>query len=213
MYAAMVRRFTDDTLVIASHNPGKIREIAALLAPFARRFPPAGEFGLSEPEETGDSFRANAELKARYAAQASGHPSLADDSGLVVPVLNGQPGIHSADWAEQPDGSRDFRAAMHRLAVRLAGETLRPVEAWSLGQAHFVCALSLGWPDGHCETVEGYVYGRLVWPPRGDRGFGYDPIFVPDGYDITFGEMNPDQKHRISHRADAFRQLTDRCFR
>jgi XTP/dITP diphosphohydrolase len=221
----MARRFTDDTLVIASHNPGKIREIADLLAPFARHFPSAGAFGLSEPEETGADFRANAELKARHAAAGSGRPALADDSGLVVPALDGEPGIRSARWAEGPDGRRDFRLAMERVNDGLAAlggaaavresraDTPAAAEAGPARRAHFVCALSLAWPDGQCETVEGYVHGRLVWPPRGDRGFGYDPMFVPNGYDITFGEMEPAEKHRISHRADAFRQLTARCFR
>jgi XTP/dITP diphosphohydrolase len=220
----MARRFTDDMLVIASHNPGKIREIAALLAPYAARFPSAGEFGLTDPEETGETFRANAELKALHAAQGSGRPALADDSGLVVPALGGEPGIRSARWAELPDGRRDFRAAMEKVEARLAAldgapmEPAREADTPAAGEvgpartAHFVCALCLAWPDGLCETVEGYVHGRLVWPPRGDRGFGYDPIFVPNGYDITFGEMDPEEKHRISHRADAFRQLTARCF-
>ena len=207
IYAAMARRFTDDTLVIASHNAGKIREIAALLAAFVRHFPAAASFGLSDPEETGKSFRANAELKAHHAAQRSGYPALADDSGLVVPALDGAPGIHSARWAVQPDGSRDFAAAMAAVNARLVRTGAAPEPP-----AHFVCVLSLAWPDGWCETVEGYVHGRLIWPPRGERGFGYDPVFVPNGYDITFGEMDPDEKHRISHRADAFRQLTERCF-
>jgi XTP/dITP diphosphohydrolase len=198
----MVRKFDGDTLVVASHNQGKVREIAALLGPYVAHFRSAGELGLEEPEETGDSFIANAELKACAAATASGLIALSDDSGLVVPALDGQPGIYSARWAGP---GRDFRAAMERVNRELGYDGDRA--------AYFVSALTLAWPDGHCESVEGRVYGRLVWPIRGEHGFGYDPMFAPDGYDITFGEMDPEEKHRISHRADAFRQLVERCFR
>jgi len=202
----MARRFDGDTLIIASHNPGKVREIADLLASHVAHVLSAGEAGVDDPEETGETFRANAELKARHVAGHTGRPALADDSGLVVPALGGAPGIRSARWAEQPDGARDFAAAMAKVNAMLEA---RP----ELDRAaHFVCALALAWPDGHCETVEGTVHGRLVWPPRGDRGFGYDPIFVPDGRDETFGEMAPAGKHAISHRADAFRRLVARCF-
>ncbi len=195
------RRFSSDALVIATHNPGKLREIADLLRDHVATFRSAGDLGLPEPEETGDSFVANAELKARAAA-AAGHVALADDSGLVVPALGGAPGVYSARWAGP---GKDFRAAMERVERELAGKDDR--------RAHFVCALSLAWPDGHAETVEGKVHGRLAWPPRGERGFGYDPIFIPDGHDLTFGEMEPAAKHAMSHRADAFRQLVERCFR
>ncbi|MBP2229807.1 XTP/dITP diphosphohydrolase [Azospirillum agricola] len=195
------RRFTGDTLVIASHNKGKVREIADLLGPYAATFTTAGELGLPEPEETGTSFVANAELKARAAA-AAGHVALADDSGLVVPALNGDPGIYSARWAGP---EKDFAMAMRKVEEGLAGKSDR--------SAYFVCALSLAWPDGHVETVEGRCYGTLVWPPQGPRGFGYDPMFRPDGFDQTFGEMDPARKHEMSHRADAFRQLVERCFR
>lgn len=195
------RRFSGDRLVIATHNPGKLREIAELLGQWVPTLRSAGELGLPEPEETGDSFVANAELKARAAA-AAGHIALADDSGLVVPALGGDPGIHSARWAGP---GKDFAAAMRRVEDGLAGKDDR--------SAYFVCALSLAWPDGHVETVEGRCTGSLAWPPRGDKGFGYDPIFVPDGFDITFGEMDPAAKHAMSHRADAFRQLVERCFR
>ena len=198
------RRFAGDTLVIASHNAGKVHEIADLLRPYARHFPPARAFDLADPEETGDTFVANAELKARFVATATALPALADDSGLAVAALDGAPGIHSARWAEGADGTRDFAAAMARLEQRLDGAADR--------SAAFICALSLAWPDGHCETVEGRVDGALVWPPRGDRGFGYDPVFVPDGHTATFGEMAPVEKHAISHRADAFRRLVSRCF-
>ena len=201
----MARRFTDRTLVIASHNEGKVREIADLLRPFGVEVLSAGALGLPEPEETGATFRANAALKARPAAAASGLPALADDSGLAVDALGGRPGIASARWAERPDGTRDFRYGMEKLQLELEGEPDRA--------AHFVCALALAWPDGHSECFEGRVDGRLVWPPRGDRGFGYDPMFLPQGHDITFGEMEPDAKHAISHRADAFRQLVAACFK
>lgn len=195
------RRFTGDTLVIASHNKGKVREIADLLGPYATTFTSAGDLGLPEPEETGTTFVANAELKALAAARA-GHVALADDSGLVVPALNGDPGIYSARWAGP---SKDFAMAMRKVEDGLAGSADR--------SAYFVCALSLAWPDGHVETVEGRCYGTLVWPPRGEHGFGYDPMFKPDGHGITFGEMEPAKKHEMSHRADAFRQLVERCFK
>ena len=195
------RRFTGGTLVIASHNKGKVREIAELLGPYAATFVSAGELGLPEPEETGTSFVANAELKALAAAKA-GHVALADDSGLVVPALNGDPGIYSARWAGP---AKDFRMAMGKVEDGLKGQADR--------SAYFVCALSLAWPDGHVETVEGRCTGTLVWPPRGEHGFGYDPIFQPDGHGITFGEMDPARKHEMSHRADAFRQLVERCFK
>jgi len=201
----MARRFSGDALVIASHNPGKVTEIADLLSGRVQHFPSAKDFGLSDPEETGDSFGANAELKARFVTEATGKPALADDSGLVVPALDGRPGIHSARWAEQPDGSRDFGKAMETLHAELEAKTADR-------SAYFACALALCWPDGHCEVVEGRVQGRLVWPPRGDRGFGYDPMFEPAGHTITFGEMEPADKHRISHRAEAFRRLLALCF-
>ena len=215
----MARIFNGDTLVIASHNAGKVREIADLLRGRVRHFPSAADYDVIEPEETGDSFAANAELKARWTASQSGLPALADDSGLCVDALGGQPGIHSARWAVVPDGSRDFAVAMEKVEVALgkvasAGGSPGGQESGDIDRsAHFVCALSLAWPDGHCETVTGVVEGRLVWPPRGSRGFGYDPAFEPDGHEVTFGEMDPDEKHRISHRADAFAKIVDRCFR
>jgi XTP/dITP diphosphohydrolase len=202
----MHRRFAGGRLVIASHNPGKVREIADLLAPYAVTVESAGALGLDEPEETGDSFRANAELKARAAAEAAGLPALADDSGLAVDALGGEPGIHSARWAGP---GRDFAAAMAKVNDAL-GDALKAGGADR--SARFVCVLALAWPDGHCESFEGRVEGALVWPPRGDRGFGYDPIFVPDGHAVTFGEMDPAAKHAISHRADAFAKLIAACF-
>lgn len=197
------RRLTDSKLVIATHNPGKLPEIAAFLDGFDITLVSAGELDLDEPDETETSFTGNAILKARAAALASGLPALADDSGLAVAALNGDPGIYSARWAGP---NKDFTMAMHKVedALTATSTTNR--------QAAFMCALSIVWPDGHDETVEGTVKGNLVWPPRGDNGFGYDPIFVADGYDMTFGEMEPDIKHAIGHRADAFAKLLQRCF-
>lgn len=187
--------------MIASHNPGKAREIAELLAPFGVAVVSAAALGLSEPEETGRTFAENAELKARAAAKAAGLPALADDSGLEVAALRGAPGTHSARWAGP---TKDFAAAMRKIEAALKGQNDRA--------AHFTCALALAWPDGHCDVFEGRVDGHLVWPPRGSHGFGYDPIFVPEGFAQTFGEMEPAAKHAISHRADAFRKLVTACF-
>lgn len=195
------RRFDGDTLVIATHNKGKLKEIAELLAPYAQNFRSAGELGLDEPEETGDSFAANAELKALAAAKASGQAALADDSGLAVVGLNGAPGIFSARWGGP---EKDFNLAMRRVNDELGDNPDR--------RAYFVCALALAWPDGHVETLIGRVDGTVAWPPRGEKGFGYDPVFVPAGHTATFAEMEPAAKHAMSHRADAFRQLTARCF-
>lgn len=195
------RRFGGGRLVIASHNPGKVGEIATLLGPFGADVVSAATLGLPEPEETGASFVENAELKARAAAQASGLPALADDSGLAVTALGGAPGIYSARWAGP---GKDFVAAMARIQAELGDAADR--------SARFVCVLSLAWPDGHCDSFEGKVEGDIVWPPRGTRGFGYDPIFVPTGGSATFAEIEPAAKHAISHRADAFRQLVAACF-
>ena len=199
----MTRKFEGGKLVVASHNPGKVREIGDLLAPFGIETVSAGDLGLDEPEETGDTFRANAELKALAAATAANLPALADDSGLCVNALNGAPGIQSARWAGP---SKDFEFAMEKL--RRGMLEAGPVDVG----AHFICGLALAWPDGHVEYFEGRVDGELTWPPRGDKGFGYDPIFIPGGHDITFGEMEPQAKHDMSHRADAFRQLVNACF-
>jgi XTP/dITP diphosphohydrolase len=198
------RKFAPGKLVIASHNAGKVREIEALLGPLGVRPVSAAALGLPEPEETGTTFAANAELKARAAADLSGIPALADDSGLCVEALNLEPGIFSARWAG-PD--RDFGHAM-----RLVEEHLARVGPDAGRDAHFVCALSLCWPDGHVETFEGRVDGTLVWPPRGTQGFGYDPMFQPHGHAKTFGEMEPAAKHAMSHRADAFRRLVAALF-
>jgi XTP/dITP diphosphohydrolase len=195
------RRFAGDRLLIASHNPGKVEEISALLAPFSIRTVAAGSLGIPEPEETGDSFEANAALKARAATETSGLPSLSDDSGLVVPALGGAPGIYSARWAGP---AKDFRIAMDRVHKELGGKDR---------SASFVAVLALAWPEGDTELFRGEVHGTLVWPPRGDRGFGYDPMFVPLGGGQTFGEMEPAEKHKISHRARAFAKLVESCFR
>lgn len=200
------RRFTGDTLVIASHNAGKVREIGDLIAPFKVRAISAGELGLPEPEETGLTFIANAELKALAAAQAAQLPALADDSGMSVDALDGAPGIYSARWAGP---SKDFGVAMQKVWTAVKEKSAEPPFG-----AQFVCALSLAWPDGHVESFEGIIQGALVWPPRGVHGFGYDPMFLPNvnSETRTFGEMPAAEKHAISHRALAFRQLIDACF-
>lgn len=197
----MPRRFPGGKLVLASHNQGKLREIRELLAPFNADVISAGELGLPEPEETGLSFVANAELKALAAAMGAQMIALSDDSGLAVDALNGAPGIYSARWAGP---EKDFELAMRKIQANMGDS---PVKT-----ARFICALTLAWPDGHCETVEGKVEGTLTFPPRGSHGFGYDPIFIPNGYDITFGEMDPAKKHEMSHRADAFRKLVAASF-
>ena len=199
----MTRHFTDSRLVLASHNTGKVSELGLLLAPLRITVSSAGDLGLPEPEETADSFAGNAGLKALAAAQGSGYPAIADDSGLVVDALGGQPGIYSARWAG-PD--RDFMLAMQRVNNALL-QIEQATGAVVDRRARFVCALSLAWPDGHIESLEGRVEGRLVWPPRGEKGFGYDPVFVPRGLDLTFAEMKPEEKHAMSHRAVAFAAL------
>jgi XTP/dITP diphosphohydrolase len=193
------RHFDGARLVIASHNPGKIEEIAGLLMPYATAAVSAGSLGIPEPDETGGTFEANAELKARAAADASGLPALADDSGLVVPALGGAPGIYSARWAGP---AKNFRGAMERVNRELGDRDRSAV---------FVAVLALAWPGADVELFRGEVQGSLVWPPRGDRGFGYDPIFVRPSGGLTFGEMDPLEKHQISHRARAFAKLVEAC--
>ncbi|MBL6946775.1 MAG: RdgB/HAM1 family non-canonical purine NTP pyrophosphatase [Rhodospirillales bacterium] len=195
------RKFTEEKLVIASHNAGKVREIGDLLVPFGVEVVSAGDLGLDEPEETGLTFVENAVIKAEAAAKAANLPALADDSGLVVHALNGEPGLHSARWAGP---ERDFMLAMKKVEEALENKEDR--------SAHFTATLALCWPDGHLETFEGRVHGTLVWPPRGEQGFGYDPVFVANGQKITFGEMEPAKKHAMSHRADAFKKLVSACF-
>lgn len=199
----MTRRFTDERLVVASHNTGKVREIAELIAPYKVDAISAAALNLPEPEETETTFRGNALLKARAAARAARMPALADDSGLCVDALNGDPGVYSARWAGP---AKDFALAMRLVHEKMAAKRGAP------NTACFVCALALAWPDDHADVFEGEVRGRIVWPPKGTRGFGYDPIFIADGYDITFGEMEPSAKHAISHRARAFAKLLEACF-
>jgi XTP/dITP diphosphohydrolase len=197
----MARRFGESRLVVASHNEGKVREIRNLLAPLGRAVVSAKELDLPEPDETGDTFVANALLKGRAAVAGSGIASLADDSGIEVAALNGDPGIYTARWAGP---KRDFMVAMSRVNEAMGDTADR--------RANFTAVLAMCWPDGHCETFEGNVFGTLVWPTRGEKGFGFDPMFVPDGYDVTFAEMDPALKHTISHRAVAFQKLLDTCF-
>ena len=199
----MTRIFSrSEKLVIASHNPGKVSEIRALLKPLRIDVVRADELGLIEPEETGKTFTENAELKARLAAETSGLPALSDDSGMAVSALGGAPGIYSARWAGP---KKDFSAAIKRVndALLMTGSSDR--------SCSFICVLSLAWPDGHIESFERRVSGTAVFPPRGSHGFGYDPIFQPTGYDLTFGEMVPQDKHAMSHRAHAFSQLLEQC--
>ncbi|MFN7401772.1 MAG: RdgB/HAM1 family non-canonical purine NTP pyrophosphatase [Alphaproteobacteria bacterium] len=198
----MTRAPLTSPLVLASHNPGKLREIQALLEPLQIAVVSAAERGVEEPEETGASFAENAALKARHSAKATGLVALADDSGLAVAALSGAPGIYSARWAGP---GKDFTIAMKRVEEALRAREVEPNGA----EAAFICNLALAWPDGRVEQFEGEIEGRLTFPPRGSQGFGYDPIFVPTGGTLSFGEMNPAAKHRISHRALAFQKLVD----
>ncbi|HEY2755956.1 MAG TPA: RdgB/HAM1 family non-canonical purine NTP pyrophosphatase [Pseudolabrys sp.] len=209
----MSRKLTGP-IVIATHNPGKLQEMRELLAPYRVEAQSAGELGLAEPEEMGKTFAANARIKAIAAMKATGRVAFADDSGLVIEALGGEPGIHSARWAG-PD--KDFRSAMNRIQTLLIE---RGAKEPSQRRSHFIAALCLAWPDGHIEDFEGRVDGVAVWPPCGDKGFGYDPLFLPDGFDRTFGEMTADEKHGLppegqglSHRARAFIKLADACLR
>ncbi|MDU8942542.1 RdgB/HAM1 family non-canonical purine NTP pyrophosphatase [Ovoidimarina sediminis] len=199
-------RLDGQTLVIASHNAGKVREIAALLEPRGVMVTSAGDLNLAVPEETETTFAGNARIKAHAAARASGMPALSDDSGLEVAVLDGAPGVYTADWAETPEG-RDFYMAMERVWTELQN-----TGAAAPFTARFVCTLCLAWPDGTDAVFEGSVEGRITWPPRGTNGFGFDPVFIPEGHDITFGEMEPAAKHAMSHRADAFAKLVQGTF-
>ena len=194
-----------DRLVVATHNPGKVREIGELLAPYGMQAVSAGDLDISEPDETGDTFAQNACQKAVHSAKSSGLPALADDSGLEVAALEGQPGIYSARWG---GADKDFEMAMERVLTMLqVAGAVTPEQC----AANFICVLALALPDGTCTTYEGKVFGSITWPMRGVHGFGYDPIFVPDGFDITFGEMDPKKKHLMSHRARAFEMFIKEC--
>jgi XTP/dITP diphosphohydrolase len=197
-----MREFTDKELVLATHNKGKISEITALLSPYVRVIHNAASLNLEEPEETGMTFHENAKLKASYAALMSSKPALADDSGVAVHALGGEPGIYSARWAGP---EKDFGKAMEMIHTKLGDSKDR--------SASFICVLALAWPDGHVEMFEGRIDGNLIWPPRGKHGFGYDPMFIPHGHDLTFAEMNQEYKQSLSHRAKAFQKLVRSCLK
>ena len=199
-------KFSEKRLLVATHNAGKLEEMKALFAPFGVEVVGAKEMNLPEPEETGTTFVENARIKAHAAAKATGLPALSDDSGIEVDALDKAPGVYTADWSETPNG-RDFEMAMTKTHDLLVAKGAP--EPWT---ARFCCTLVLAWPDGHDEVFPGVMEGKVVWPMRGDQGHGYDPIFVPEGYDITFGEMDRWEKNKISHRADAFRKLTGALF-
>ena len=202
----MTRKLAPGRLVVASHNAGKVREIGELLRPYGIETVSAGELGLPEPAETETTFAGNARIKAHAAAKAANLPALSDDSGIEVDALDGAPGVYTADWADTPQG-RDFPMAMKKV-----WDLLEAKNAPHPRSARFRCTLCLAWPDGHDEIFDGRVEGAVSWPMRGDLGFGFDPIFTPDGYDQTFGEMDPAKKHEMSHRADAFAKLVRGCF-
>ncbi len=212
-----MRKLEGRQLVVATHNKGKVAEINDLVAPFGLVARSAGELGLPEPEETGTTFEENALTKAMSAAKATGLPALSDDSGLCVDALGGDPGVYTADWAQSPEGGRDFAMAMQKVENALiAAGAHDPARR----KGRFVAVLCLAWPDGHAEYFRGEVEGTLVWPPRGERGFGYDPVFLPDGFQQTFGEMEASQKHGweagrgdlgLSHRARAFAKFATAC--
>lgn len=199
-------------IVVASHNGGKLKEFADLMEPFGLEAKSAREYGLPEPEETGTTFEENAYIKAFAAAKATGLPALSDDSGLMIDALQGAPGVYTANWAETPDGTRDFAVAMQRAEVAM--QEVGAVEP-AQRKGRFVAVICLAWPDGEAEYFRGEAHGTLVWPPRGDKGFGYDPVFMPDGHERTFGEMTAEEKHgwkpgqaeALSHRAKAFQKF------
>ncbi|MEX0303660.1 MAG: RdgB/HAM1 family non-canonical purine NTP pyrophosphatase [Leisingera sp.] len=202
----MTRKLEGGKLLVATHNKGKLNEITEILSPFGVSVVGAGEMDLPEPEETEDTFVGNARIKAHAASKATGLPALSDDSGITIDALNGAPGVYTADWAETPSG-RDFKMAMTR-----ANDELNAAGANAPRTAQFRCTLVIAWPDGHDEVFEGVMPGQLVWPIRGAHGFGYDPMFQPDGYDITCAEMNPAEKNKISHRGKAVAQFVQGCF-
>ena len=211
-----MRKLDTRTIVVASHNAGKIAEIADLIGPFGFSARSAAELKFAEPDETGTTFEENAAIKALASARAAGMPALSDDSGPVVDALDGAPGVYTANWAEREDGSRDFAMAMEKVEKALAERGATTPEQRS---GRFVSVLCLAWPDGHTEMFRGEVEGTIVWPPRGTKGFGYDPVFQPEGFDTTFGEMTAEQKHgwkpgdaqALSHRARAFKIFVETC--
>ncbi|OOG68373.1 RdgB/HAM1 family non-canonical purine NTP pyrophosphatase [Sinorhizobium sp. A49] len=211
-----MRTLDDKTLIVASHNAGKIREIRDLIGPLGFQAKSAADLNFVEPDETGTTFEENATIKALASAKASGLPALSDDSGLAIDALDGAPGVYTANWAEREDGSRDFAMAMQKVEDALQDKGASAPEKRT---ARFVSVLCLAWPDGHVELFRGEVEGHVVWPPRGDQGFGYDPVFQPKGYDTTFGEMSADEKHgwkpgdseALSHRARAFKIFAETC--
>ncbi|MBY6066326.1 RdgB/HAM1 family non-canonical purine NTP pyrophosphatase [Leisingera aquaemixtae] len=202
----MTRKLEGGKLLVATHNKGKLNEITEILAPFGVEVIGAGEMNLPEPEETEDTFVGNARIKAHAAAAATGLPALSDDSGITIDALNGAPGVYTADWAETPSG-RDFKLAMTR-----ANDELAAAGPEAPRTAQFRCTLVIAWPDGHDEVFEGVMPGQLVWPIRGEHGFGYDPMFQPDGYSVTCAEMDPAEKNKISHRGKAVAQFVQGCF-
>jgi len=201
-----MRMFTGKDLVVASHNAGKIREIGKLLEPFGINVKSAGDLGFDEPDETEDTFAGNARIKAHFAAKSSGLPALSDDSGIMVEALDGDPGVYTADWAETDNG-RDFVMAMTKVQTLLDEKN-----AAYPRKAAFVCTLCIAWPDGHDEVFEGRAEGQVVWPMSGDNGFGFDPVFQPQGHAVTFAEMLPEEKAPLTHRSAAFKLLVDGCF-
>lgn len=213
-----MRKLDTKTIVVASHNAGKIREIEDLIGPFGFSAKSAAELKFDEPDETGTTFEENAAIKALASAKASGLPALSDDSGLVIDALDGAPGVYTANWAEKEDGTRDFAMAMEKVEKALSDKGATEAKDRT---ARFVSVLCLAWPDGHTELFRGDVEGTVVWPPRGDKGFGYDPVFQPQGYATTFGEMSAEEKHgwkpgdatALSHRARAFKIFVETCLK
>jgi XTP/dITP diphosphohydrolase len=213
-----MRKLDTKTIVVASHNAGKIREIEDLIGPFGFSARSAAELNFEEPDETGTTFEENATIKALASAKAAGLPALSDDSGLVIDALDGAPGVYTANWAEKEDGTRDFAMAMEKVEKALAEKGATEAKDRT---ARFVSVLCLAWPDGHTEHFRGEVEGHVVWPPRGTEGFGYDPVFRPDGYETTFGEMSAEEKHgwkpgdaaALSHRARAFKRFVETCLK
>ncbi len=213
-----MRKLDTKTIVVASHNAGKIREIEDLIGPFGFSAKSAAELNFEEPDETGTTFEENATIKALASAKASGLPALSDDSGIVIDALGGAPGVYTANWAETADGTRDFAMAMEKVEKALAERGATETKDRT---ARFVSVLCLAWPDGHTELFRGEVEGHVVWPPRGQKGFGYDPVFQPEGYEATFGEMSAEEKHgwkpgdaaALSHRARAFKLFVETCLK